>query len=136
MFKRQAIGDLPLILNVEREDVRAGLAEHAAVVDRVVSERPLVGCLPGKRQRAAPEDLGVAAGIRGLHVVQRVLNSEAALQRVPAAALERVVVVGVEQRPLRRVEVGNLRARRVLRTFADPWRFGGIAGNPRRLTWA
>ena len=112
--QREPVADRPLVLHVERVDVGAGRAAHAAIVDLVVA----VGAAPAvarEREAAVPEDVHVAAGIRLVGVVDRVLVAEAALERVVAPEAEAVVVVDVDEAALGRVVVHDQRARRVLR---------------------
>ena len=126
----QAIAEHPLILDVERLDVAAGLVGDAAVVDAVVAVGAGAGGDAVEGERPAEQEIDVAAGIVRVDVVQHVLEAVAGAQRVAAEPVEVVVVVDVDVRALRRVEVGDLRARRVLEATAAPAARAGCRSPP------
>ena len=116
----QAVAERPLILNVERLNVAAGLVRDPSVVDGVVPVGAGAGRDAAEGERAAEQEIDVAAGVVRVDVVDHVLEAVAGAQRVGAQHVEVVVVIDVEVRPLGRVEVGDQRARRVLEVAAGP----------------
>ena len=124
----QAIAEHPLVLDVERLDVAAGLVGDAAVVDAVVAVGAGAGGDAVEGERPAEQEIDVAARIVRVDVVQHVLEAVAGAQRVAAEPVEVVVVVDVDVRALGGVEVGDQRARRVHEAAAAP---GGSGGMPR-----
>ena len=116
----QAIAEHPLILDVERLDVAAGLVGDAAVVDGVVAVGAGAGGDAAEGERPAEHQVDVAARIVRIDVVQHVLEAVAGAQRVAAQPVEVVVVVDVHVRALGGVEVVDQRARRVLEVAWAP----------------
>src|SRR5207253_3073812 len=111
----QTIGRLPLILNIDTDEVCARLACRSKLIDRVVAVLALWSRTIRKTGGLIPVDVHIPARISVEDIVDRVPEADPALQIMETTSVEILVVVGVHKSLLRRVVIDDFHCGCVLR---------------------